>query len=138
VADFRAVREELALFGGADLLEKPFLVAYNKIDLPDSGDYVEDVAELLLESCSVPLSVVLPVSAVTGEGVVTLVRFLPALPSLGLSSTARCSNPRSNVSMHSALDTFLQLAELIGILTSLSCCRCGASGRCSMPCQRYL
>ena len=59
------------------------VVAYNKIDVADSGDYFEDVAELLARS-GVARNQILPISAATGRGVVDLVRcartMLDALP----------------------------------------------------------
>lgn len=77
--DYRAIRLELQLFG-LDLDKKPQLVAYNKVDLPDSGDYVDDMKELLLEECGVQPEHVFPISAVTGQGVLELVRsYCPAL-----------------------------------------------------------
>jgi GTPase len=73
VYDYRAIRVELELFG-MGLSEKPELIAYNKVDVPDSGDYIDEVKELLQEVCHVPPESIVPISAVTGEGVVELVR----------------------------------------------------------------
>jgi GTPase len=72
--DYRAIRLELELFG-MDLTEKQEVVAYNKVDLPESGDYFDDMKELLAQECGVSPDVVFPVSAVTGQGVLDLVRF---------------------------------------------------------------
>ena len=71
--DYRAIRLELQLFG-PEMLDKPQVIAYNKVDVPDSGDYVDDVRQLLQEHCGVAPESVVPISAVTGEGVMTLVR----------------------------------------------------------------
>lgn len=73
IYDYRAIRIELELFG-MGLSEKPEIVAYNKVDVPDSGEYIEEVRKLLHEVCGVPPQSVVPISAVTGEGVVGLVR----------------------------------------------------------------
>ena len=73
IYDYRAIRLELQLFDGA-LEQKPQLIAYNKIDLPDSGEYVDDVKELLAEQCGVAPSCVYPISSAAGEGVLDLVR----------------------------------------------------------------
>lgn len=59
------------------------VVAYNKIDLPDSGDYIDEVREFLLGE-GVPPEDIFAVSAATGKGVRDLVRrariVLDALP----------------------------------------------------------
>lgn len=59
------------------------MVAYNKIDLPDSGDYIDEVREFLLGK-GVPLEDIFAISAATGRGVRDLVRrvraVLDALP----------------------------------------------------------
>ncbi len=49
------------------------MVAYNKIDLPDSGDYIDEVCEFLLGE-GVPPEDIFAVSAATGKGVRDLVR----------------------------------------------------------------
>ena len=54
------------------------IVAYNKMDVPDSSDYWEDIQQHLTED-GVPSSDILPISAATGEGVVDLVRRLRAV-----------------------------------------------------------
>ena len=60
------------------------VVAYNKIDLPDSGDYIEEVREFLLGRGLAPEDVH-AMSAVTGQGVLGVVRrareLLDQLPS---------------------------------------------------------
>lgn len=59
------------------------VVAYNKIDVPDSGDYIDDVREFLLSE-GVPAEDFFAISAATGTGVLDLVRrvhkVLDALP----------------------------------------------------------
>ncbi len=49
--DFAAIRQELALFSPA-LAGKRQIVAYNKIDLPDSADYKDIVHDFLLQQVS--------------------------------------------------------------------------------------
>ena len=60
------------------------VIAYNKIDLPDSGDYIEEVREFLLGRGLAPEDVH-AISAVTGQGVIGVVRrareLLDQLPS---------------------------------------------------------
>ena len=60
------------------------MIAYNKIDLPDSGDYIEEVREFLLGR-GLALEDVHAMSAVTGQGVLGVVRrareLLDQLPS---------------------------------------------------------
>lgn len=46
--DYVAIQQELGLFSPA-LAEKRQLVAYNKMDLPDSADYQDDVQDFFLE-----------------------------------------------------------------------------------------
>ena len=54
------------------------VVAYNKVDVPDSGDYFEEVRDALVAQ-GVDEANVLAVSAATGQGVTPLVRRLHAL-----------------------------------------------------------
>lgn len=49
--DFAAIRQELALFSPA-LAGKRQIVAYNKMDLPDSADYKDIVHDFLLQQVS--------------------------------------------------------------------------------------
>ena len=56
-----------------DLKEKPQVIAYNKIDVPDSGDYFDFVREELLSE-GVPAENIFSISAATGQGVLDLVR----------------------------------------------------------------
>ncbi len=49
------------------------VVAYNKIDVPDSGDYIDEVREFLLGE-GVPPEDIFAISAATGQGVRDLVR----------------------------------------------------------------
>jgi GTP-binding protein len=44
-------------------------VAYNKTDVPDSGDYWEFVREFLVEEEGLDPAHVIPISAATGRGV---------------------------------------------------------------------
>jgi GTP-binding protein len=50
------------------------VVAYNKIDVPDSGDYWEFIQEYLTQEEGLPPSHVFAISAATGRGVTELVR----------------------------------------------------------------
>ena len=54
------------------------MVAYNKVDLPDSGDYTDEVAEQLAAE-GVAAGDIFAVSAATGRGVLPLVRAVRAL-----------------------------------------------------------
>ena len=79
VGDYAAVRAELELFS-PELAALPQVVAYNKVDLPDSADYFEDVrAQLAEEAHGVHPDDVIAVSAATGTGVPELVRRVRAL-----------------------------------------------------------
>ena len=63
----------------AHILRLPLqIVAYNKMDIPESSDYWEDVREGLL-TAGVPETDILSISAVSGQGVVNLVRHVRAL-----------------------------------------------------------
>ncbi|PNW77357.1 hypothetical protein CHLRE_10g433100v5 [Chlamydomonas reinhardtii] len=73
VGDFNAINLELELFN-PDLKDKPQLVAYNKVDIPDSGDFWEMVREQLTTELGVPADRIFPISAATGQGVIELVR----------------------------------------------------------------
>lgn len=64
VADYHAVNSELRQFD-ADLLEKPQVVAVNKMDLPEAREHWEEVAEGF-RKLGRP---VFAISAATGEGV---------------------------------------------------------------------
>jgi GTPase len=72
VGDYAAIRGELALFSPA-LAAMPQVVAYNKVDLPDSADYFADVAAHLTGDGLDPADII-AVSAATGTGAVDLVR----------------------------------------------------------------
>ncbi|BDA41236.1 GTPase Obg [Coccomyxa sp. Obi] len=72
IGDYKALRTELELFN-TSLLQKPQVVAYNKIDVPDSGDYIDEVREFLLGE-GVPPEDIFAISAATGQGVRDLVR----------------------------------------------------------------
>jgi GTP-binding protein len=77
LGDYDAVRLELGLFS-PELAAKPALVAYNKVDLPDSADYEGEVREGLAARGVAPADV-LAVSAATGRGAAELVRAVRAL-----------------------------------------------------------
>ena len=51
------------------------ILAYNKMDLPDSSDYWPDI-KASLEAAGVPPGLMFPISAVTGQGVVDLIRLV--------------------------------------------------------------
>lgn len=72
MGDYRAIRQELELFN-PQLAAKPQVVAYNKMDVPDSSDYWEDVREGLAAE-GVPPGSIFAISAVSGRGVTELVR----------------------------------------------------------------
>ncbi len=65
---YQTLREELALYGH-ELPRRPHLVAANKIDLPDARDALDELGAAL----DVP---VFPISAVTGEGIPSLLAAL--------------------------------------------------------------
>lgn len=71
--DAAALRAELELYAGGELTAKPLVVAVNKQDLTDARDYFPDVRAELCGRYGLPADCVLPVSAVTGEGVEALV-----------------------------------------------------------------
>lgn len=50
--DFSAIQQELGLFS-PELADKRQLVAYNKMDLPESADYEDIVREFLLKQVRV-------------------------------------------------------------------------------------
>lgn len=77
MGDYRAIRQELELFN-PQLAAKPQIVAYNKMDVPDSSDYWEDVREQLAGE-GVAQDAVFAISAVSGRGVTELVRAVRAL-----------------------------------------------------------
>eukprot|EP00879_Flechtneria_rotunda_P001326 GHRR01001476.1.p1 GENE.GHRR01001476.1~~GHRR01001476.1.p1 ORF type:complete len:621 (+),score=182.90 GHRR01001476.1:200-2062(+) len=72
IGDYKAIQLELELFNPA-LLEKPQVIAYNKVDLPDSRDYWELVQEYLRDEEGIAPDHSLPISAITGRGVRNLV-----------------------------------------------------------------
>ncbi len=75
LSDFDAIRKELSQFDPS-LNSKPFLVAANKIDLDEGGHNLRQVQRFFREHCELP---VLPVSALTGEGLERLVETLADL-----------------------------------------------------------
>ncbi len=66
VADWQTIRDELAQYSAA-LAERPYLVALNKIDLPEARARQDELVAALGGR-----EVVYPVSALTGEGVARL------------------------------------------------------------------
>lgn len=68
IGDYKAIQLELELFNPA-LLDKPQVIAYNKVDLPDSGDYWEFVREYLVDEEGIDPQRLFPISAITGRGV---------------------------------------------------------------------
>ncbi|KAF5834077.1 hypothetical protein DUNSADRAFT_9391 [Dunaliella salina] len=77
VGDWGAINLELELFNPA-IKDKPQVIAYNKIDLPDSGEFWEDVREELVAKGVDPNSI-FPMSAATGQGISELVRAVRGL-----------------------------------------------------------
>lgn len=75
LSDFDAIRKELSQFGPS-LNSKPFLVAANKIDLDEGGHNLRQVQRSFQEHHELS---VLPVSALTGEGLERLVEALADL-----------------------------------------------------------
>lgn len=99
LGDYQAIQTELALFS-PELSEKPQVVAYNKMDVPDSSDYWDEIREALLDR-GVSQDNVIPISAATGRGVTDLVRrarqVLASLPSLPAQDLAASSEEASHV-----------------------------------------
>lgn len=82
------------------------VVVYNKMDLPDSADYWEDIRNALVDTRGVLPEACMAISAVTGQGTQQLVRKLHALldalpPQVHLltRSITACNEP---VSKHNA------------------------------------
>ncbi|KAL0024046.1 hypothetical protein WJX77_011544 [Trebouxia sp. C0004] len=90
VGDYAAIQTELELFA-EDLACKPQIVAYNKMDVPDSSDYWQDIKHSL-EAAGVPSEHMCAMSAVTGQGVIDLVKLvhtaLDQLPAEEIATTA--------------------------------------------------
>ena len=72
LGDYDAIQQELKLFN-PELADKPQIVAYNKIDVPDSSDYWEDIRDALIQR-GMKEEDILAMSAVTGRGVTEMVR----------------------------------------------------------------
>lgn len=70
--DYAAVRRELELYDRT-LASKPHVVALNKVDVPEAAAQVEETRMRLLEA-GVEADCIVPVSAVTGQGVRMLAR----------------------------------------------------------------
>ncbi len=78
VRDFELLREELRLYNPS-LLEKPFLIALNKIDLLPEGKRLTEVEELRALFPEELRLKIYPISAVTGEGIRPLLYALAEL-----------------------------------------------------------
>lgn len=82
LGDYDAIQTELGLFS-PELADKPQIVAYNKMDVPDSSDYWDEIRQGLLQR-GVAEEDILAISAATSLGVTDLVRrsraVLDALP----------------------------------------------------------
>ena len=98
------------------------VIAYNKIDVPDSGDYIEEVQEFLWGQ-GLARDDVHAISAVTGQGVLGLVRraraVLDQLPS-------EVGNPGT---FSLPLSLTLSYSLLLAACSVLFPQRCGISGR---------
>ncbi len=68
VDDYRTLRRELELYDPA-LVERPFVVAANKMDLPESGPNLDRLRSALGREVEI-----FPISAVTGHGIQDLMR----------------------------------------------------------------
>jgi len=96
LGDYQAIQTELALFS-PELSDKPQVVAYNKMDVPDSSDYWDDIREALL-SLGVFRDNIIPISAATGRGVTELVRRARQV----LASLPTCTEVTSDPSLEEA------------------------------------
>ena len=70
VGDWEAINQELELFNPA-LVDKPQIVAFNKIDIPEAREAFPKVRDRLREK---GVEEVFPISALTGDGVQELMR----------------------------------------------------------------
>jgi GTP-binding protein len=73
VEDFNVVNRELALYN-ASLTQKPLLIAANKMDLPGAGENLTHLEQTLAGAYEI-----IPVSALTGEGLKTLIKRISQL-----------------------------------------------------------
>eukprot|EP01025_Chloroclados_australasicus_P027994 TRINITY_DN27714_c0_g1_i1.p1 TRINITY_DN27714_c0_g1~~TRINITY_DN27714_c0_g1_i1.p1 ORF type:complete len:607 (+),score=67.33 TRINITY_DN27714_c0_g1_i1:13-1833(+) len=73
IYDYQAIQLELQLFN-PELINKPQVIAYNKMDVPESAEFFELVREYLIIEKKVDEKNIFAISAVTGEGVVNVVR----------------------------------------------------------------
>lgn len=96
LGDYQAIQTELALFS-PELSDKQQVVAYNKMDVPDSSDYWDDIHEALL-SLGVLSDNIIPISAATGRGVTELVRRARQV----LASLPACTEVTSDPSLEDA------------------------------------
>ena len=71
--DYQTLRHELFLYG-RDLAERPRVIAANKVDLPGAEKNLEKLSRQLGQE-----NVVFPISAVTGQGVPSLLSFVGSL-----------------------------------------------------------
>lgn len=93
------------------------MIAYNKMDLPDSSDYWDEVQEYLQKQ-GIEERNILAISAATGQGVMDLVRRLrsvldalpPTVRSLPLRSWGRAARPRSRLPFSAAATTGVWIA----------------------------
>ncbi len=67
VRDFKTLKEELQLYNPL-LAEKPFVVALNKIDIPEAQEHIRK----FIKTAKVKKDILFPISAATGEGVKAL------------------------------------------------------------------
>lgn len=117
VGDYHAICNELQLFN-PELIDKPQVVAYNKMDVTESSDYWEEVAQQLQSEGLQPDNM-LAISAVSGQGVVELVRrlhsMLDSLPEVDeqeLSTNALNLSEPPKILSEKRIDEFTITTEL--------------------------
>ena len=121
IHDFHAINLELELFN-PELADKPQVVVYNKMDLPDSADYYDLVSEHFKERGLEPP---IAISAATGRGVVDVVR------KVGANPVTRC---RVRPARSSPVSCCFSLPMLLLFFAfPIACCR---SVRSSRTCRR--
>lgn len=108
LGDYDAIQQELTLFS-PELAVKPQIVAYNKMDVPDSSDYWDEIREGLLAR-GVAEDDVIAISAVSGRGVTDIVRrvrtVLDALP----AEEAPSAVPAGDEEVHSGMSSAAEVA----------------------------
>eukprot|EP00798_Chlamydomonas_sp_ICE-L_P000270 gene270-4016_t len=98
MGDFNAINLELELFN-PELKDKPQVVAYNKIDVPDSGDYADIMREDLIAQ-GIPDEHIFAISAVTGKGVIDIVRAVrKLLDSMGPAEQPKTTNALNMIAL---------------------------------------